>query len=239
MVGIYKIQNKITNKIYIGQSNNLERRKVEHFNCSTPKQAIDKDIQKYGKDNFTYEVIEYCSEKDLNRLEQYWIAYYDSFYDGYNNTKGGEFAFCGNPILTRDDVIAIRKAYAAHQRRQEVYELYKDRISFGGFCHIWDGSRWGNIMPEVYNEENKYFHAITSRQGGNNPTAKLTDEQVIELRIRYQSETARKIWADYKDLYTYGSFQQILDGHKYSHLPIYRKSERKWINGEPKIKRDS
>lgn len=235
MVGIYKIQNKINNKIYIGQSNNLERRKNEHFNCTIPKQEIDKEINKYGKDNFTYEILEYCENKDLNYLEQYWINYYDSFYNGYNNTKGGEIIFSGNPILTREDVIEIRKAYAAHQRRSDVYEKYKDRISEGGFYHIWDGSRWGNIMPEVFTEENKLFHKIIITQGENNARAKLTDQEVIKLRIRYQKETARQIWQDYKDLYTYGSFQQILDGHKYSHLPIYRKTERKWINGEPTI----
>ena len=34
----------------------------------------------------------------------------------------------------------------------------------------------------------------------------------------------------YKDLYTLGSFKQILGGTKYSHLPIYKKSKGEWIN---------
>ena len=82
MIGIYKIENKINGKIYIGQSNNLERRKTEHFNGST-KQEIDRAIVEEGKENFTFTVIEYCKESELDVLEQYWIAYYDSYYNGY------------------------------------------------------------------------------------------------------------------------------------------------------------
>ena len=48
MIGIYKIENKINGKIYIGQSNNLERRKTEHFNGST-KQEIDRAIVEEGR----------------------------------------------------------------------------------------------------------------------------------------------------------------------------------------------
>ena len=123
--GIYKFTNKINGKIYIGQSNNLERRKTEHSNGST-KQEIDRAIAEEGKENFTFTVIEYCKESELDALEQYWIAYYDSYYNGYNHTKGGQNSFCGHPILTKEDVIHIREAYAAHQRRKNVYLLYGD-----------------------------------------------------------------------------------------------------------------
>ena len=45
MVGIYKITNKLNNKVYIGQSNNLERRRREHFDWNLSKrQYIDEII---------------------------------------------------------------------------------------------------------------------------------------------------------------------------------------------------
>lgn len=58
-------------------------------------------------------------------------------------------------------------------------------------------------------------------------------QHVKKIRTRYQKETANQIWEDYKDKYSLGSFKQILIGVKYSHLPIYKKVERRWINGGP------
>ena len=77
MIGIYKITNSLTGKHYIGQSNNIERRLVEH---KSGTQLIDKEIQRLGEENFTFEIIEECSLTDLNEREEYWITYYNSFH---------------------------------------------------------------------------------------------------------------------------------------------------------------
>ena len=37
---IYKVTNNINNKVYIGQTNNLQRRKNEHFNCIGDKDKL-------------------------------------------------------------------------------------------------------------------------------------------------------------------------------------------------------
>lgn len=230
MVGIYKITNLLNGKSYIGQSNNLERRKKEHL---SGKQQIDLDIQQLGVENFEFEILEYCTKEKLDELEKYWIEYYDSYNNGYNLTKGGQGEFCGGrPSLTKEDVIAIRMAYKNHASRKETYLQYKDKITEGGFNHVWDGSRWKHIMPEVYNEENKEYHRTQHRfqKGEKNYTSKLSDKEVLQIRERYVNETAREIWQDYKDLYTYQSFQQILTGAKYSFLPIYKKVQKKWVN---------
>lgn len=233
MIGIYKITNINNNKVYIGQSNNLERRYKEHFIWNlNNKQYIDELIQDLGKENFSFEIIEECELEVLDEKEKYWIEYYNSFYEGYNKTKGGAGDFYGNPKLTIDDVKRIRESYNNKEERKEVYKLYKDKITYSGFCHVWDGSRWKNIMPEVYTKENKEYHKEKGRykSGESHPSAKLTDQEVIEIRKRYVNETAAQIWQDYKDVYTLGSLKQILNGVKYSHLPIYKKKERRWIN---------
>ena len=87
--GIYKVTNKINGKVYIGQSVDIGRRWREHM---TAKDDIyfHKAIQKYGVENFEWEVIEQCKKKDLDEREIYWIEYYDSFNKGYNCTKGGD-----------------------------------------------------------------------------------------------------------------------------------------------------
>lgn len=233
MTGIYKITNKLNGMCYIGQSNNIERRYKEHFCWGEHNELhIDKLICELGKDNFDFEIIEECKQEELDKKERYWIEYYNSFRNGYNATKGGNGSFNGNPKLTVNDVKNIRIAYKNKENRKEVYELYKDIITFDGFCRVWEGSRWKDIMPEVYTEELKKYHAEKTRfqKGGEHPSAKCSDEEIMQIRQRYVNETAEQIWQDYKDKYTLGSFKQILTGVKYSHLPIYKKVQRRWIN---------
>ena len=44
-------------------------------------------IRKYGKDNFIIEQIDQAQTQDeLNKKEQYWIQYYNSVQNGYNET---------------------------------------------------------------------------------------------------------------------------------------------------------
>ena len=53
MIGIYKIENLINHKVYIGQSIHIERRWKEHCANSTSS-VISKAIKKYGKENFSF-----------------------------------------------------------------------------------------------------------------------------------------------------------------------------------------
>ena len=96
--GIYKVTNKINGKVYIGQSVDIGKRWHQHM---TAKDDIyfHKAIQKYGVENFEWEVIEQCKKKDLDEREIYWIEYYDSFNKGYNCTKGGD----GGPVKYGSD----------------------------------------------------------------------------------------------------------------------------------------
>lgn len=46
-------------------------------------------MAKYGIENFRFEIVELCDEKDLDDREIYWIDYYNSYLQGYNETLGG------------------------------------------------------------------------------------------------------------------------------------------------------
>lgn len=97
MIGIYKITNKANGKIYIGQSNDIERRWKEHKKRSKRLQSpLYLAIKQDGIENFSFEVLEECSLEMLNEREQYWIEYYNSTdakygynilkYSGYNHS---------------------------------------------------------------------------------------------------------------------------------------------------------
>lgn len=235
MIGIYKITNNINGKIYIGQSNNIQRRFLEHKNRgATSRIPVDIAIQKYGKENFSFEVIEECTIEQLNQKEMYWISYFNSVENGYNCLVGGDQQSIGSnngrAILTEDEVKIIRTAYNNHERRKDVYEQFKDKIAFSSFARIWDGTSWTHIMPEVLTENNKKYYSKEATNGEKSPNAKLTDKEVINIRERYVSENARAIYKDYENRCSYNTLQQILWGRTYKHLPIYKKKEKKWIN---------
>ena len=85
---IYKFENIINGKVYIGQTVRPKKRYWEH--CSGKEDSlISKAIQKYGIENFKYEVLETVDKEHLNDREIYWIEYYNSVENGYNLTYGG------------------------------------------------------------------------------------------------------------------------------------------------------
>lgn len=101
---IYKITNKINGKVYIGQtSKTIEERWKRHIIDTKRKDrknsAIQNAILKYGKENFSIEEIEKCDISELNNREIYWIAFYDSFHNGYNCTLGGD----GSRVIQLDE----------------------------------------------------------------------------------------------------------------------------------------
>lgn len=235
MIGIYKITNKLNGKAYIGQSNDIERRFKEHQQKGESSRIpLDIAIQKYGKDNFIYEIIEECSLEELNQKEQYWIAILNTVKNGYNCSEGGEQQSIGEnngrSKLTEEDVKKIRQAYADHKKQKEVYEEYKDIISFGYFQNLWQGRSWKHIMPEVFTKENKDYYIYQNSNGENGSSARFSDEEVIKIRERYVNESAKQIYEDYKNRVSYQTFQAMLWGRSYKTLPIYKKKEKKWIN---------
>lgn len=89
MIGIYEIKNKINNKVYIGSSNDIERRFNEHkMNLNNKKHhsyKLQKDWDEFGEGAFIFNIIELVDEENLLKdREQYYIDYFDSCNNGYN-----------------------------------------------------------------------------------------------------------------------------------------------------------
>ena len=239
MIGIYKIT-EIANPtmFYVGKSNNIERRFSEHRTKTYEQSRIpfDEYIKNKGIDAFKYEVLEECTIEQLNEKEKYWINKLNAKMSG-NKFDGGLTDVIGsnNPKskLTEEDIIEIRKAYNNHLKQKDVYENYKNKITFDYFQNVWQGRSWSHIMPEVFTEENKKYYIYENSRGGNGASAKFTDEEVLIIRNRYVNESAKSIYEDYKTRVSFQTLQQILWGRYYSHLPIYKKKEKQWINNEP------
>ena len=124
---IYKITNTINGKSYIGQTiQNVKERFYQH--CATKcskavsNMAIHRAIKKYGKSNFTVEVIEEIDSANLNDRERYWIKYYNSYNNGYNSTKGGQD---GCKSFKDLDVESIIKEYNTGKSLRTLGTIFK------------------------------------------------------------------------------------------------------------------
>ena len=116
---IYKITNKVNNKIYVGQTvKTVEKRFQQHKNNSNKSYfsqiVLYKAFNKYGIDNFICEEIEEIPNELLDEREKYWINYYDIYFNGYNSTLGGR----ATPLYNWDVDDIIEKYFVLKSARK-------------------------------------------------------------------------------------------------------------------------
>lgn len=86
---VYKHTNKITGKCYIGVTNRtITIRWNEHCRGSKPNK-FKNAIKKYGKKNWTHEILDDVTEQKALVLEQKYIIQFNSIENGYNTIPGG------------------------------------------------------------------------------------------------------------------------------------------------------
>ena len=165
MCGIYKITNQINGKVYIGQSNDIQRRWQEHKNPSkflSSKKKLYEAFKEYGIENFSFEVLEECSREELDEKEIYYIEYYDSFNDGYNLTTGGQ----GNNFrkTNKDITKEIYSLWDAGLSVNEINEKLKDKI--------------GHTQIYLYLHEYENYSITESRRRGFLRSEKIKDKKL-------------------------------------------------------------
>lgn len=89
--GVYLFTNKINNKKYVGESIDISARFSEHKrSVNRPKKytaPLAQAFRKYGFENFTFEVLEYCNKEDRLIKEYNYIIEYNTLHKdgfGYN-----------------------------------------------------------------------------------------------------------------------------------------------------------
>lgn len=115
---IYCYTNKTNNKQYIGQTNNLERRKKQHIQDSIHQhlgheiayeQPIHCAIRKYGIDNFNIEVLKVIDTQDwneVNKIESEYIKKYNTLSpNGYNLKAEGAANQGKNKSKLSDEIV--------------------------------------------------------------------------------------------------------------------------------------
>lgn len=231
LIGIYKITNKITGEVYIGQSCSMHTRFKAHIRSS--KQIYDSSydsnlanaIREYGENNFEMEVLEQIT---LTDKEEYWIQKYkDEGYQLYNKV-----------LKPNTDAGSVYKTFN-EEEVDYIYELLKDpSLSNIKIAEIMNcsSSTIDNINNgKVYRREDiEYPIKQFKYLGGQyNHLSLFSNEEALAIRKRYVKESGKQIYQDYKDRCTYSCFEDLLLGRTYNKdIPVYKKREKQWYLNE-------
>ena len=94
--GVYIIYDVDMNCYYVGQSINVIKRLRGHFNGQASKGGAD-DLNEALISGHNMEIallrLQNSSFRDLDDMEAYFIDYFDSYYNGYNRTRGNYVEF--------------------------------------------------------------------------------------------------------------------------------------------------
>lgn len=191
MKAIYKIENKINHKIYIGQSNDPNRRFNEHCERSPKyRSLIHEAIIKYGKENFSLEILGWY--EDYNEKEIEFIQQYRSLVpNGYNICEGGQspphsLGENNNFAKVSNEVAELIKKDLKNWKipRRQIVKKY--HITENIIRHINDGSSWF--------DENEKYPLRPKESELNNIRAKKAIEMLILTDIPQDKISAELGW---------------------------------------------
>lgn len=123
--GIYKIENKVNGKLYIGSTINFKKRWWKHKallrHGKHPNSHLQASWIKYGENNFAFTIVEECSPNSLLCKEQYYM---DTLNPVYNQTLvAGKIEM--TPERKRKLSNAINRAYDEGRLKKTEKTVYQ------------------------------------------------------------------------------------------------------------------
>lgn len=176
---IYILENQINNKIYVGQTNNILKRRREHKSRKN-KTPLYCAIQKYGFDNFKMFIIEkFDNISDVDNAEEFWIKFLQTQNRdiGYNLATGGKV----NRGFKHSD-----KFKKEQSERKKIYYITNKPHNYGkttsediknNLSNMWAGEK--SLNDEFTNKQVKEIRELYS-------TNKYSQTKLAEI---YQTST--------------------------------------------------
>ena len=182
--GIYKITfpNK---KVYIGRSNNIYRRMLEHNNDFRNKLPIEYAIMKYGKIT-EFDIIELIDDVDkMKQREIYWIQYYNSTNrnNGYNVSSGGDGGDPGSKNsqakFTEEQIQILYKELKENLNESLEQIANKYNIHLSTLSNINNGHTYYHTTVNYPIRNKKECKQVIA--GINNKNSKFTEQDLKEI----------------------------------------------------------
>lgn len=246
--GIYKIQNNINGKLYVGKSYNIKNRwnkhKYELKNNKHHSEHLQRAWNKYGKENFIFKTIVHIRKPYLLKAEQYWIDYYKSYNyeNGYNSRRRAgsteeaeiiskECNFCGGYFKGKKYMIKNRIycspscSEKSEERANKISKKHKELMK----DEEYKKRKLSNLDPGNFTKEHRK-KLSKSQEGKNNnmygvngedsPNNSLRSMEVINIQILFNNTNLT--YYDLADIFDVCSTTvgNICRGQTWSHIHI-------------------
>jgi group I intron endonuclease len=133
MYKIYLITNLVNHKKYIGLTkNSIAERMAKHIQAAKSEEGflLHRAIRKYGKENFTIELVEdNLTLEDAYEKEKFYIQKHNTYFKnelGYNMTLGGENAIQNQGENNGRSIASDEMRYEAIKLLKETNLTYKE-----------------------------------------------------------------------------------------------------------------
>lgn len=238
--GIYGFQNIYNGHWYIGKSNNLYRRYLEHKNSY--KKESNKQfyvaINKYGWDSFNYFILkEYStipSRKELVQAEEYYIKEKDSYHNGYNASEKSSGGFVSKAheekctqVLDRlnknqKDVNHPRAAFD-EKTIKELFDLAMNGCPLSQAWKMYQG-KINMTKASFHNTYNGYNYKNLLPDGWDSRPQVFTNSSlwgidIIDIRERLlKGENPKNIYKDYQEKCSWNCFKNVKNNKTYKNI---------------------
>ena len=187
---IYRVENKVNGKLYIGQTICPNNRRKQHFSKTFHgNPALDRAVLKYGRENFDFSIIEELETlKEANLQEHYWVSKLGTLVpSGYNLKEGGDAGGPDSP-QTKEKKRQSKLGQRNHFYGKEHSDESKQKISLAKI----------GVSIQLSNEDRKrrkdqMIRMNKSRIGKN---LSLEQRQKISMSVRgrtHSEKTKRKM----------------------------------------------
>lgn len=156
--GIYKIYRECEpKKVYIGQSTDIKGRYSGHVyyvkNIDVHRTDLYQAMQRYGIEQFCFEVVEECPEEKLLERERYWIQFYHSLEAGYNDKL---------PQTRKELTLEINARLARGEQVTEIAKVCE--VSKNTVRRVKERGEWKQLFEGVLTKKGKVYDEHTIRE---------------------------------------------------------------------------
>jgi group I intron endonuclease len=212
MIGIYRIRNIVNNKCYYGSAKNIKRRWSKHK--SQLKYGRHENIllqrawNKYGGENFIFEIVELCNETELLLVEQKYLNMNPEYNIGKQASGGDNITNHPNKVNIVERIKSTIKKnndlLSKEERKEKWRKCGEDNSNWRGGISVKYCVCGKQIAPE-----HKYCIKCLPRNGENN-----------SFYNKHHTNETKKILSEQRKGKYFGNqnLRFIIDGIEYSSL---------------------
>lgn len=220
MIGIYRIRNIINNKCYYGSSKDINKRWERHKKELAQNKHCNIILQrawnKYGEDNFIFEIVENCEEDSLFIIEQKYLDQNPKYNIGLNASGGDNITKNPNKYAIIENIKIgsqkWRESLSIEERKEKLSKPMEKNPNWKGgvsiaYCKICNnritqGAKYckDHIIYDRVKEKNPFFgkqHSeetkkkLSEKRKGKKP-ANMTQVVIDDIIYESLAEASRQ-----------------------------------------------